>query len=478
MKENLQPKRDHAIVIGGSMAGLWTARILTNHFARVTVLERDQLPAEPQHRSGVPQSRHVHTLLSKGLQQLEALFPGLAEELAAEGATSFDWGADIIMFMRGRTAPRRPFAIKGISASRIMLENGVRRRLAADDRVHFVEGTEVIALRTDEEGKRVTGVEIRRRSGAGNKGTSLETLTADWIVDASGRRSRVPQWLQAIGYEAPDEEVVNAFLGYASRRYEKPAGVATDWRVMVQFVNPPNPRSGVIFQEEDGNWMVTLSGTAADYPPVDEEGFLAFARSLEPAFYAAIKDARPLSSIHGYRATENRLRHYEKLSRWPDNFAVIGDAVFAPNPIYGQGMTAAALSAVALDKTLQKARPDLAGAARRYQQQVAKVVAPIWLMATSEDLRFPTTEGARPGQMARILHWYFDRIFQVVPDDPDVAKIFVAVFQLLQPGPALFHPRVLARVFAHPFKSLWKRHTPGRLGTGPEQMVPQDSVSG
>ncbi|MCI0393689.1 MAG: 2-polyprenyl-6-methoxyphenol hydroxylase-like oxidoreductase [Chloroflexi bacterium] len=446
-----------AIVIGGSMAGLWTARVLADHFDYVTVLERDQLPEGPEHRPGAPQSRHVHVLLARGLALLEELFPGIGQELAAAGATSFDWGADTKSWMRGRWLQRTPFGIGGVSCSRPLLETAMRRRLAAYPNVHFAAGVEVTGLLAGAHNRRVIGVTLRPRFRVPANVRVQDRLLADWVVDASGRHSQAPAWLAALGYDAPQETVVNPFLGYATRRYEKAPGSPADWRVMYRFIHPPDdPRAGVIFQEEDGHWTVTLMGAARDYPPADEAGFRAFARSLAPEFYAAIESARPLTSIAGYRATENRLRHYERLGRWPDNFVVLGDAVCAFNPIYGQGMTVSALSALALGQALSRTGGNRAGIARRFQKQLArKVIGPVWQMATSEDFRLPQTAGERPGWPTRALHWYFDQLMQVMPDSPTVTRVFVEVFQLLKPGTALFRPAILARAFGRSLR--WSR---------------------
>lgn len=441
----------HAIVIGSSMAGMWAARLLLDHFARVTILERDQLSPTSDARAGVPQARHTHVYLARGVQALERFFPELDQELIASGATPFDWTSDMRLMYKGRWQKRPATGIQGRSVSRGALEMGIRRYLEAEPRIRFVPGADVVGLTADADCKRVTGVQVRWRSHAPREMREQSTLTADLVVDASGRNSHTPQWLTALGYEPPEQTVVNSFLGYASRRYERPRNVAFDWRVMFVTADAPhNPRSGVIFQEEDGNWIVTLAGAERDYPPTDEEGFRAFARSLTPDFYAALQDARPLSAIAGYRKTENQLRHYARLDRWPERLVVTGDALCAFNPVYGQGMTAATLTALTLGECLEEANGTLDGVAHRFQQRAAKVVEPIWLMATSEDYRWPMTEGGQRDWSTRLMHWYLDRFSAATPDSEYLTQAFHEVYQLLKPPTLLFKPGVLVRVFGRP----------------------------
>jgi hypothetical protein len=211
---------------------------------------------------------------------------------------------------------------------------------------------------------------------------------------------------------------------------------------------PPDHRAGGIYPIEGDRWFVTLGGGGHDYPPTDEAGFLEFARSLcVPAIYEAIKGAEPLSPIAGYRRTENVLRHYERFSRWPQGFVALGDAVCAFNPVYGQGMTAAALGAETLNACLHARRPRGAGPAALgldFQRRLAQGNRAPWLMATGEDFRWPTTEGGRPGPAMRLLHRYFDRVIERSVVDPAVQRVLVAVMHLIEPPSTLLHPAVVA----------------------------------
>lgn len=445
----------HAIVIGGSMAGLITARVLTDHFDRVTVIERDHLPDDPAQRAGVPQARHAHILLLRGLRILEQLFPGLQRDLAAAGAESVVWTAELGNYFYGRWAPNFPSDFHVFSSSRNLLETVVRRRLSQDTRIHILDGREVIGLRTDPQG-RVTGIQARLR-GVADGAARADELSAALVVDASGRASRAPDWLVALGYERPEETTITAHLGYASRVIRRPkdpaAGLPHGWKgVAIGPMAPHNARGAVMLPIEDDQWIVTLAGTNGDYPPTDEAAFLEFARGLpHPLVSQVLQQAEPVTAIAGYRRTENRQRHYERLRRWPDNFVVLGDATCAFNPVYGQGMTTGALGAMTLDRCLRERRGkaiagDRPGFAQEFQRELAKTNATPWLMATGEDLRWPNSEGGQPGRVDRLMQRYFDQVLRLAMSDQRVYRAFLEVMHLVSPPSLLFQPYVALSV--------------------------------
>ena len=284
------------------------------------------------------------------------------------------------------------------------------------------------------------------RSGRGRTERRSD-LEADLVVDASGRNSHAPAWLTSLGYAQVQESVVNAFLGYSSRVYMPPAGFEADWKGIVLTSRPPDSkRAGVLFPLNGGLWHVTLVGTGHDYPPTDEPGFVEFARTLRsPVLHDVLADAKPVTSISGYRRTENQLRHFERMASFPDGFVVLGDAASAFNPVYGQGMSVAGLSALVLREWLQEG-----GTSASFQKRLAEAVSTPWLLATSEDFRFPTTEGGRPGVTMKLMHRYIDRVIAVGTVDNVVLDTFIGVVHLVQPPSALFRPSILARVLRGP----------------------------
>jgi 2-polyprenyl-6-methoxyphenol hydroxylase-like FAD-dependent oxidoreductase len=430
-----------ALVIGGSLSGLLAARVLANHFDHVTLLERDTFPDGPDDRNGVPQARHLHILLLKGKDIFEHYFPGLRAELVENGAVEADAGNEFLTIsIFGRIIPT-PLGLNLLLCSRNLIEWRVRQRMMALPNVQILSQAEATGFLTRDNHQRIYGIQLRARG----REAVPEQLTADFIVDASGRTSQTADWLAALGYPRPETTIVNSHLGYATRWYKQPENYQSPWKGIITAVKPPhNPRGGALFPAEGGQWTVTLAGINACYPPTDEAGFLDFARELsDPAIYEAIREAEPLTSIYGYRRTENQWRHYERFDRWPGGFVVMGDAACCFNPVYGQGMTSAAMGAVLLDEQLQAGRDFSPVFGQTFQRKLAKSLETPWLMATGEDFRWEKTEGARPGGAVRFVQGYLDRVIRLATQNPRAGKAFLKVVHLLEPPTSLFHPAIL-----------------------------------
>lgn len=453
-------RSSHAVVIGGSLAGMLAARVLSDHFERVTVIERDSLPDGPMPRKGVPQARHLHVLLARGQLIFEQFFPGLRDEMIAAGAPVLDMAEDAAWLTPAGWGLRYASGLKLLTFTRGMLDWKVRRRLADFPNVRFLEEAETTRLLPNADDSGAGGVGVRFRHLTNGDTVPEQLHYADLVVDASGRGSRAAQWLESLGYEAPAETVINSFRGYASCFYQPPAHIGDDWKgIFIQAAPPERTRAGLLFPVEGNRWLVTLIGGGGEYPPADEAGFREFARSLaSPLLYDAIKDAVPLSPVHSYRATENRLRHFEEVPRWPENFVVLGDAACAFNPVYGQGMTIAALGAMTLDGALRERRElrggakNLAGMARRFQKRLAKVNRAPWLLATGEDFRYRETVGGSPTLPTRMMHRYMDQVLRVSVENQSVRQRFLEIFNMLRPPSALFHPRIVWEVMKLAFR--------------------------
>lgn len=443
MVEEMVLERQQAVVIGGSMAGLLAARVLCDHFPQVVLIDRDAFPNEPAFRSGVPQARHLHVLLIKGKEIFERYFPGLAESLVAAGAVPVDVGSEFLTISIFGPVARSPAGLTMLLCSRNLLEWQVRQRLREQANLSLLIHAEVTGLQAQD--GQVLGVRLSGRAGE----PLPEVLPASLVVDCSGRGSELPGWLSELGYAAPQMKVVNSHLGYATRWYRQAEQPIASWKgargALVAVRPPDNPRGGGILPAEGGLWIATLAGTAGCYPPTDEDGFLEFARQLpDPILYEAIARAEPVSPIYGYRRTENQWRHYESLERWPGGLVVMGDAVCCFNPVYGQGMTAAALAASVLDEALGEWKVALTPAfGQAFQRRLVKKLETPWLMATGEDFRWPETEGERPGRMARLVQAYLDRVIRLACRDAQAGLAFHQVVQLLQPPESLFRPGIL-----------------------------------
>ena len=443
----------HALVIGSGMAGLFTARILADHFEQVTIIERDHLPDGPTFRAGVPQGRHVHGLLLRGLQILEQLFPGISVELEAAGAQRIDWIKDLEFHTVYGVLPRFASPYQVLTCSRPLLEWTTRRRLATHPQICFLEAREAVGLLPNASKTGVAGVRVRERNPESHAMGKEEELIADLVVDASGRDSRVLEWLTALGYEQPEEVIIDGRVGYATRIYQRPKEFQPDWQILALLNSWPDiRRGGIILPLEGERWIVTVAGIGDDHPPTDEAGFMAFIEGMEtPLLAEAIKQAEPLTPIYGYQRMENRWRHFERLARWPEGFLVCGDAACTLNPYYGQGMAVAAQAALALDQVLRGGQQR--ETAQRFQKVLAQIFAGPWVLATSEDLRSPiTVGGGHPGAVDRLMYRYVDGVKRRIAHDPKALRTFVEVSHLLKPSSAMLRPGMVWGMLTQPRK--------------------------
>ncbi len=431
--------RSHAVVLGSGMAGLAAAGVLAPRFERVTVIERDPVPGEREARKGVPQGRHVHILLKAGENGLSEIFPGLAADLEASGSCRIDFGNDFGWFHHGVWKARHESGITLHMQSRPLLESIVRRRVQGLGNVAFRYGTAAVGLEiADGRAKAV------RVQAAGAE----ETLAGDLIVDASGRGSQLPRWLESAGYPAPREERLGLDLVYATRVFRAWPDPERPWKALLLYQTPPGEkRVGAIFPIEDGRWTVTLAGFAGDHPPGDEAGFLDFARSLaQPTIYDAIRNpgnAEPLSDIEIFRFPHARWRHFEELKRFPTGLVPLGDTVCSFDPVFGQGMSVAAQGALVLAARLDR-DPGMTDV-RPFSRALSRRVAVPWLLTSSEDLRYPEVEGRRPFWLP-VLQAYTRRVFRLTGSSVFANRRFVRLINLLTGPEILFHPGIVAGV--------------------------------
>jgi len=433
MSQASQSGRKHAIVMGGSMAGLLAARVLTDYFGQVTLIERNQFPAEAEQRRGVPQGRHTHALLASGKQVLDELFPGLAEDLLHRGALTGDIG-EARWFFEGGCLSRVTSGLKGLLLTRPFLESGVRDRVLANPKIARRDNLQVEGLVLEKSSGRVTGV----RAGE-------ETLSADLVVDATGRGSRSPVWLEEMGYEKPREDAVQVALAYTTRFFRR---LPTDLGGDMAAIIPPTPegkRGGVMIAQEGDRWTCTLIGHFGNHAPEELAGYVEYAKTLPgPYIHQVVSRNEPLGDAVSARFPASTRRRYELLKRFPAGYLVFGDAICSFNPIYGQGMSVSALQSIELRKALARGVGD-ADFAKTFFSQAAKVVDIPWAIAVGNDLRMPETVGPRNAGV-KFINWYLSKLHKAAHNDPVLAVAFHKVGNLLAPPPSLFHPRITSRV--------------------------------
>ena len=434
---------EHAVVIGASISGMCAARVLSDFYDRVTVFERDELPDGPANRSAVPQGRHVHLLMARGAQELETHFPGLLDDMVAAGVPILENRPDCIHFgaaghVLGTTRRLRD-EFTAYVPSRPQLEWQIRRRAAAIANVDIVRAG--IAEPTfDADRQRVTGVRL----------DTGEAIPADLVVDAAGRGTRLPVWLEQWGFDRPPEHSVDVGIAYATHQLRIPDGLITE-KVVVAGASHNQLRGLGMLCYEDGTWGLTTFGVAKVEPPHDFAGMCALADEVVPPHIAAaIRQGEPIGEVAFHKYPASRWRRYHKLERFPSGILPFGDAVASFNPTFGQGMTMSSLQAGHLRRVLESPGADLA---REFNAATAKSTFPVWTMNAIGDLVLHRASGRTPW-------WYgpvgglFDQFLGAAETDPVLAEWFLRRFSLLDSLYMVPSMRLVGRTIRHNMR-LW-----------------------
>ncbi|MBA0048782.1 FAD-dependent oxidoreductase [Mycobacteroides sp. LB1] len=447
--------RDHAVVLGAGMAGLLAARVLSESYESVTVVERDELGAGATPRNGVRQGQHIHMFMSSGTEALEQLFPGILGELRADGATVCDEGdlsrVRILigpheMFNRSDKF-RDPETFKLYLTTRPFLESHVRQHVRLIDNVRFLDGHDVIEPMTEEH--RVTGVRVARRS------TNLvTTLIADLVVDATGRTPRTQTFLDRLGCERPAEVRMASPVTYASQLLHVSDDIALD---KLTFFNPApeHPHGGAIARCENGTVMMTLGKFNMEEPPTTFHEMTSFAEQFVPqTLLDTIRSAVPIGDVHTFRHRDAVWRRYDQMQEFPEGLLVIGDAICSLDPIKGQGMTMAIVEAVVLRDCLDEGD---AGLAHRYFGAVAKRINVVWQQnKMAAPLFTAPPANARLGQRVswRLTTWWAGKMMAAAQNDIRITETILRVNHLHDSPSLMRRPAFLLRVAAHS----WRRH--------------------
>jgi 2-polyprenyl-6-methoxyphenol hydroxylase-like FAD-dependent oxidoreductase len=435
-----------AVVIGAGMAGLTAAGALADRFDQVVVLERDTLASEPTYRAGTPQARHVHALLLSGQHALSELFPGFEQDLTQAGAVPLRAGLDVRIERPGYDPfPQRDLGWLSYAVSRPAIEGAVRRRVESRANTTLRQRCRVQEVLASPNGEAVTGVRCENGNGAS------ETIAADLVVDASGRGALTLALLRSIGRALPEETTIGINLGYATCVFAIPDDAPTDWKGVMTFGQAPqNSRGGLMLPLEGNRWMATIGGRHGDVPTGDAEGFLTYARALRtPTIYDAISRAKRVAGVARYGFPESVRRHFERLEVFPCGLLPIGDAICRFNPVYGQGMSVAALEACLLTRLLEDLGQDsdpIAALAPTFFAEVQTLIETPWSVAML-DFVFPETRGERPADFETTLKFSI-ALTRLAAEDPAVHKLTAEVQNLLKPRSVYRDPALMQRVLA------------------------------
>jgi 2-polyprenyl-6-methoxyphenol hydroxylase-like FAD-dependent oxidoreductase len=428
---------NHAVVLGASMAGLLAARVLADAYERVTVVERDLLLPDFAPRRGVPQGRHVHALLARGGVVLDRLFPGFTVDAVDAGVPVADLLGECRWLFSGFKLKQSDIGQPVLLCGRPLLEGLVRGRVRALGTVAIRDGHDVAGLLTTADRRRIAGVRVRADGGA------EEAVEADLVLDATGRGSRTPLWLEQLGFPKPFAERIEVGVGYTSRPYRLADGALGKDKLILHGWDPGFPRGAAVAVQEDGRALLTATGILGDRPPTDPRALDEFLAGLRfPDITEALEGAEPLGDPVPFQYPANVRRRYERLRDFPDGLLVLGDALCAFDPVYGQGMTSAAMQAEALRDLLAEDAPLTW---RRYFRAVAGAVEAPWRISSGSDLAFPGVVGRRTPAV-RLVNAYLPRLHAAASTDPALAAAFVRVTGLLDEPRSLLRPGVVAKV--------------------------------
>ena len=435
----------HAIVVGAGIAGLTAAKVLSSCFEKVTILERDALPAGPEARIGTPQARQLHVLLKRGLDALAEFFPGLDVELERAGAVPVRVGSEMMIELPNFDPfPRRDLGFDQLCMTRPLVEWVVRRFVQQQGNIALHPRCRVTRFLASDDRSAVSGVRCDMPDGGSRE------IEADLVVDASSRGTLTLELLAALGMPRPEEDEIGADIGYATGTFEIPQGISRDWLGVIHRPAAESGRGAMISPIENNCWHVGLNSVHCETPPESLDDFKAFLGSLRTStIYDAVKDAVLIGSIHRFRLPGSTRRRFEALSNFPAGLLVIGDAICRFNPAYGQGMSIAAMEAGVLKRLVDARRTDahpLDGLAQAFFAAIQDVLVAPWAVA-EDDFTYGKTRGKRPEDLAQRAK-FRAALLRVASEDADVHRLVVEVNHLVTPPGALRDPQIVSRVTA------------------------------
>ncbi|BBX96622.1 FAD-binding oxidoreductase [Mycobacterium lacus] len=439
--------RGTAVVIGGSIAGIAAAKVCSETFDRVIVLEKDGPHRRREGRPGAAQGWHLHHLLTAGQIELERFFPGIVDDMVREGAFRVDMAAQYRIRLGGTWKKPGTSDIEIVCAGRPLLEWCVRRRLDDEPRVDFRYESEVTDLVFDRAANSVIGVAVQHEDG------QLEVVPAEFVVDASGKNTRVPEFLERIGIGAPEveQDIINCF--YSTMQHRVPPERRWQDKVMVicYAYRPFEDTYAAQYYTDSSRTILSTSLVAYNCysPPRTAREFREFADLMpSPVIGENIDGLEPASPIYNFRYPNMLRLRYEKKRNLPRALVAVGDAYTSADPVSGLGMSLALKEVREMQVLLAKYGGRHRDLPRRYYRSIAKMADTAWFVIREQNLRFDwmkDVDKKRPFYF-RVLTWYMDRLVELVHDDLGAYREFLAVVHLVKPPSALMKPGIASRV--------------------------------
>ena len=445
---------NHAVIIGASMAGLLAAKAIAPHFDKVSILEKDRLPDGPVAHKGTSQAYHSHLLLKAGEEAIEELFPGIREELINAGSHYVEFGQEAAWRHHGYWKATFSKSFKILMQSRPFLEGTIRKRLLKEENVQLLEEKKVKDVLFDPANGSVSGVIIE------NKDREPEEMACDLLIDGSGAGSQAVKWLKKGNYPEPKVSKVQLDLTYSSRNFICPHPMTEKYKGVVIYFGPSQPtHTGLAFTTEKDEIMVSLGGYKST-PPTDDASFLAYAQQLDSTeIYDIFKSLKPASPIRHYKFPEQRRKHFERLTKFPSNLLVMGDAFCRFDPVFGQGMSVAAMEALALKNLMENGNGK--SLARSFHKKASRIVGIPWLLSSLEGFRMKHTTGSKPLPVGmKFMHWYLGHIFKLSSTHSRIYVTFVEIFNLKKHPVYLFFPGVFFQVLKQGIRQALRASSP------------------
>ncbi|WP_156575618.1 NAD(P)-binding protein [Bacillus luti] len=430
-----------AVVIGGSLAGKLAAKALSTTFKEVIIIEAGEKWDGKASRKRVPQSNHPHVLLKGGEKAIEELFPNITNELIEAGSIENNFTRDLKWHQFGLW--KQPFIgeVQMIQQSRLLLEWHIQKRIDQILNITTKYETLVEGLLVDVKIHKVCGVKVKCLETG-----MQEEIHADIIVDASGFGSKSIEWLREYDIEV-QEEKVRIDLFYTTKMFQLKENETLNCCNMLMSPSFPDNPYGVLIQTiEDNRYFVTFSGYANEKAPQTDEEFYNFAENLSISNVTDfLNKAEAISHIKTYKIPYQVCRRFDLVNNLPERLLVVGDAHCRFDPVFGQGVSVAAMEAHQLQLLLQRRQKLDKTFTQQFYKETAHIIQTPWEMTTTEISRHPQLKRELTIKQKFQL-WYTKQIYQLSATDSDVYIRLVRVMNLIRSPFHLFHPKVLLAV--------------------------------
>jgi flavin-dependent dehydrogenase len=425
-----------AIILGGGISGLLVSKVLSKKYEKVIIIEKDELEDRPEVRQGQSHAGQFHVLLLRGLNTMERYFQGITEELKDGGAVDLDLGDGAYWYSYGGVKQNIITGINTLLSSRKLIDYTVRKRVEKIPNVQIVDKTRYIDL--IEKNGTIIGVKVKAID------TEEYEIESDLVIDATGRGTLTPKWLENNHYPKPEEEKTIVNITYKTAIYNRPVGGIQQGKMMMYSPKSPEKIGVVIQPIENNKNLVCVAGWHKEDPPTDED-LMEFLKQLpDQRFYNVLAACQKESDFVTYKFPFCLRKYFEKLSKFPKGFLPIGDVFCNLNPAHGQGITSACLQVEILEELIEKHDP--ANMSKIYFKKVSKVLDQCWNASAFENFRYEETIGKKP-KGVNTVNKYMVAIHKAANKNASVYAELVKVSVMIKPAINLFSPNFLWKVF-------------------------------